>query len=106
MLKLRGKVETKNICFDGHKLVHACISENIPYEQRHDFVLIVNEEEKFQDGFFAYLINSKLKKVNLNDLKNIFYINKDWDYIKDKDILRIESNGDIASIQTGKGGRE
>lgn len=111
MLKLRGSIQAVNVTAPPHGLVRITAQSNLPRPLRKKAALFLNEEEatkwlydggNAQDhGFhFVLLCLEKIDKKaveNLN-ISNVYLASKDYDYLSEGDIVRV--NGDRQTIST------
>ena len=87
MLKLNGKVEVLNLKIDNSSLFKLTSDDSLPIVIRKKYALL---GDKIQPGFGAYLVK-EFNNGNSN-LENIIKITDDFSYLRDGDIIRLDSS--------------
>ena len=96
MLKLFGKLDSYSSVLNQSKSTLFKITNNGEIHNKQDMALLV--DQKFPYGFGAYLINEKVNKSHYEHLKNVFLITNEQEYFTDGDVLRLDHNGNYASL--------
>lgn len=96
MLKLFGKLKkfTSNINPDRSQLY--TITTNAEMVNSKKYALLTNDN--FKNDFGVYLINDSVDHKSYQHLKNVFITSKDQEYFNDGDILRLDNDGNYASL--------
>jgi len=93
MLKLRGKVRSVGVDFDGRRLLTVTYNKDLPQILRSKHALLGSPLGA--NGFGAYL---SFESTELIEGNNIFLLNNEFDYLSEGDIVRVESRGNFACL--------
>ena len=93
MLKLNSKVEVLNLKIDNSSLFKLTSDDSLPMVIRKKYALL---GDKTQPGFGAYLVK-EFNNGNSN-LENIIKISDDFSYLRDGDIIRLDSSSHLNCI--------
>ncbi|MDC1281189.1 His-Xaa-Ser system radical SAM maturase HxsC [Methylophilaceae bacterium] len=93
MLKLYGKIDSKNVSLKRWKLFHVTFNPNIPDVLKDKYALIM-DSLNYKKGFGSYLSFSEAKK----DIPNLFILNNEFQYLNEGDIIRLDDKGRFACI--------
>ena len=93
MLKLHGKIKSANINFIEKKLFYVTTNKNIPDIKKNKYAFLKKDND-LPFGFGAYLVSNDLEA---ND-SNTFVLNKEYEYLDDGDIIRLDGQGSYACL--------